>query len=205
VFALSLAASTPAFGVMVLSANMTHSQETTRGEFLTDDGGPRPESFGTASFRLNDARTELTFTASIFNIDITGSQTPDDANDDLLAAHIHAAPDARFGQNSPVVWGFFGAPDNDTTPDDLVVTPFSSGVGGTISSKWDAPEGNNATTLADQLPNILTGHSYINFHTTQFRGGEIRGTIVPDGGSSILLLGCSLVGMAAIQRKLRGS
>ena len=34
------------------------------------------------------------------------------------------------------------------------------------------------TTLTAQLPNILSGHSYINFHTNQFTGGEIRGAIV---------------------------
>jgi hypothetical protein len=39
-------------------------------------------------------------------------------------------------------------------------------------------EGNN-TTLTAQLPNILSGHAYINFHTVQFGGGEIRGNIVP--------------------------
>src|SRR5204862_2051921 len=33
------------------------------------------------------------------------------------------------------------------------------------------------TTLAAQLPNILAGRSYINFHTRQFGGGEIRGQI----------------------------
>jgi hypothetical protein len=57
-----------------------------------------------------------------------------------------------------------------------VVIPFPSGVGGTIFSKWDAPEGNN-TTLTVQLPNILAGLSYINFHTTRLPGGEIRGQI----------------------------
>ncbi len=49
-------------------------------------------------------------------------------------------------------------------------------MGGTISGKWDLPEG-NSTTLTAQLPNILSGHSYINFHTTQFTGGEIRGAL----------------------------
>ena len=57
------------------------------------------------------------------------------------------------------------------------MTPFATGVGGTFSGKWDAPEGNN-TTFAAQLDNILAGHAYINFHTTQFGGGEIRGNIV---------------------------
>ena len=57
-----------------------------------------------------------------------------------------------------------------------MVTPFARGVGGTVFSKWDLAEGNN-TTLTAQLPNILAGLSYINFHTDRFRGGEIRGQI----------------------------
>jgi hypothetical protein len=57
-----------------------------------------------------------------------------------------------------------------------VVTPFSSGVGVTISGKWDAPEG-NGTTLAAQLSNLREGRAHVNFHTTQFLGGEIRDNI----------------------------
>jgi len=64
----------------------------------------------------------------------------------------------------------FGSPDNDIAPDNLMVTPFASGVGGTFSSTWDLNEGNAGTTLAAQLPNILAGRSYINFHTV--RGGH---------------------------------
>src|SRR5262249_52805086 len=73
-------------------------------------GDPRPLSFGTADFILNDAGTALSFTATVFNIDFTGSQTPG-PNDNLVAAHIHAG-----GAAAPtflVVWGFFGAPFND--------------------------------------------------------------------------------------------
>ncbi len=70
--------------------------------------------------------------------------------------------------------GFFGAPLNDNNPNDVVTTPFSSGVGGTISGKWDPPEG-NGTTFAAQLANLKGGRAYINFHTTQFAGGEVRG------------------------------
>ena len=32
--------------------------------------------------------------------------------------------------------------------------------------------------MAAQLPNILAGRSYINFHTSQFPGGEVRGQIL---------------------------
>src|SRR5262245_2195913 len=128
---------------------------------------------GYAAFFLDGAMTSLSFTVTVTGLDFTGSQTPDPA-DDLLAAHIHAA--APRGTNAGVRFGFFGTPFNDTNPDDVVVTPFASGVGGTIVSKRDLNEGNN-TTLAAQLPNILAGRSYINFHTRRLPGGEIRGQI----------------------------
>ena len=128
---------------------------------------------GYAAFFLDDEMTSLSFTVTVTGLDFTGSQTPD-PSDDLLAAHIHAA--APRGTNAGVRFGFFGTPFNDTNPDDVVVTPFPNGIGGTIVSKWDLDEGNN-TTLAAQLPNILAGRSYINFHTRRLPGGEIRGQI----------------------------
>ncbi len=156
-------------------------------------------SFGIATFNLNDAMSALTFTATIFNIDVTGSQTVD-PNDNLVAAHIHASPTTTPTTNVGVVWGFFGAPFNENNPNDFALTPFTSGVGGTFSGKWDALEGNN-TTLTAHLPNILAGRSYINFHTTQFGGGEVRGAIsVPDRGASVLLLGFSLLVMEGLRR-----
>jgi hypothetical protein len=115
----------------------------------------------------------MTMNVTVNNIDFTGSQTAD-TNDNLLNAHIHAGAAVAPGVNGPVVWGFFGSPFNDNNPNDQVVTPFSSGVGGSIKGKWDAPEG-NGTTLAAQLSNLREGRAYINFHTTQFTGGEIRG------------------------------
>ena len=119
------------------------------------------------------AMTSLSFTVTVAGLDFTGTQTAD-PGDDLLAAHIHAP--APRGANAGVRFGFFGLPFNDTNPNDVVVTPFASGVGGTIFSKWDLTEGNN-TTLAAQLPNILAGQSYINFHTRRLPGGEVRGQI----------------------------
>ena len=128
---------------------------------------------GYAAFFLDRDMTSLSFNVTVTGLDFTGTQTAD-PSDDLLAAHIHA-PAAR-GTNAGVRFGFFGQPFNDTNPNDVVVTPFASGVGGTVFSKWDLTEGNN-TTLAAQLPNILAGQSYINFHTRRLPGGEIRGQI----------------------------
>jgi len=152
--------------------NMTNGQENPPTNPTTTGGARRAASYGTAIFNMNAAQTQMTFTATVNNIDFTGSQTAD-INDNLIAAHIHAGPTVTPTTNGPVVWGFFGAPFNDNNPNDIVNTP-GPGVGGTISGKWDPPEG-NGTTFAAQLANLTGGHAYINFHTTQFGGGEIRG------------------------------
>lgn len=192
--------------VTLLTANLTHDQETGIAgttPLVTAAGDARALSYGMATFELNDAQTSMTMTATVYNIDITGSQTAD-TNDDLVAAHIHGG--APPGSNASVRWGFFGSPDNDNSPDNLMVTPFGVGVGGTFTSVWDQAEGNAGTTLTDQLPNILGGLSYINFHTKQFGGGEIRGQLttsaVPEPGSLALLAG-GLPALLALRRRKR--
>ena len=103
------------------------------------------------------------------------------------------------------MWGFFGAPFNDNNPMDTFVTPFANGVGGVFSGKWDAPEGNN-TTLTAQLDNILMGRSYINFHTAQFGGGEVRGAIlpesVPEPSSTFGMLATALLALLGFRGRL---
>jgi uncharacterized protein (TIGR03118 family) len=153
--------------------NLSNSQENPPTNPTTTGGARRPASYGTARFQFNAGATALTVSGTVHNLDFTGSQTAD-TNDNLTNAHIHAGPSVAPGVNGPVVWGFIGTPFNDNNPNDAVVTPFSSGVGGTFSGKWDAPEG-NGTTLAAQLGNLRAGRAYINFHTVQFPGGEIRG------------------------------
>lgn len=186
----------------ILVANLSIDQEPPPITPMTTTGAPRPIPFGTATFTLNDAMTQLSFMATVFNIDVTGTQTAD-INDNLVAAHIHAAASLAPPATAGVVWGFFGMPFNNNNPSDGGMTPFTTGVGGTFTGTWDMNEGNN-TNLATQLPNILAGRSYINFHTTQYGGGEIRGalTVVPEP-STFVLLGLGIAGAVAARRRCR--
>jgi hypothetical protein len=193
--ALLLSFGAPAHSATTLFAILTNFEEPTPVIPTFSNGALRPVSFGDGTFILNDAGTALTYSINVFNIDFTGLQTAD-VNDNLIAAHIHAGP--SIAPTQPVRFGFFGAPFNDNNPNDVVFTPFANGVGGSISGKWDASEGNN-TTLAAELGNILAGRAYVNFHTVQFAGGEIRGVItsVPEPSTwAMMLLGFGVIGAA---------
>src|SRR5215813_13688302 len=91
----------PSYADTFLFANLNNASENPPTVPTTSTGAPRPASFGFATFRLNDAQTAMTFTATIFNLDLTGSQTAD-INDNLIAAHIHAAPTVTPAVNGPV-------------------------------------------------------------------------------------------------------
>src|SRR5215207_2556340 len=112
----------------LLFANLTNAQENPPAIPTLSTGGARPASFGTASFVLNTAMTSMTFSATVFNIDFTGSQTVD-TNDNLTVAHIHGAALVLPTQNAGVVWGFVGTPFNDNNPNDIVFSPSATGVG----------------------------------------------------------------------------
>ena len=65
------------------------------------------------------------------------------------------------------------------------VTLFSGGMGteGEVQGTFTAPDPGNACgwqTLADVLQAMTSGNTYVNVHTPQFGGGEIRGQVAAD-------------------------
>src|SRR4030095_12460055 len=95
---LATANLTPA-EVRLYVVSLTNGQEVPPTVPTTAGGAARPVSNGTARFQFNSAQTSMTFTATINNIDVTGTQTPGDTNDNLVAAHIHAGAGVMPGVN----------------------------------------------------------------------------------------------------------
>ncbi len=157
-------------------------------------GGVVTDATGTATLTLNDTEDALEIHVRVFGLDVDGSLTPGDDQDNVLAMHIHAAP---RGTNGGVVFGFI-SPNSDTNGQ-LVITPEVDGF--SLTSIWDGNEGNN-TTLADQLDNLRNEGLYFNVHTVANGGGEIRGQIeVPEPTSIALLLASGGLTLARGRRR----
>jgi hypothetical protein len=86
----------------------------------------------------------------------------DDLSSPAFAAHIHCAP---AGSNGPVGVTLFTG---------------TRGVEGEVVSSFSAPDPGNGcgwTDLSDVLDAMATGGAYVNVHTTQHPGGEVRGQV----------------------------
>jgi Ca2+-binding RTX toxin-like protein len=120
---------------------------------------------------LHDGETIVTG-ASFTGLDIDGTVTPNNSDDDITSLHIHRAP---AGSNGPVVFGFI-SPNSDTNGDRVISRDFNS-----VDSIWNPGEGNSDPV--DEVSNLLAGNLYINAHTADFPGGEIRGQLTAIEGA----------------------
>ncbi|HEX6327225.1 MAG TPA: CHRD domain-containing protein [Jiangellaceae bacterium] len=116
---------------------------------------------GVAVFKRT-GEDELTFFLNVANIE------------NVSMSHIHLAP---AGQNGGVVvWLYPSAP-----PPQLIPGRFDGPLAsGTITSA-NLVGALAGKTVQDLVDNIEAGNAYVNVHTSQFPGGEIRGQIAHHG------------------------
>ena len=112
---------------------------------------------GIATFTVSPDGTSLHYVLSVS--DITG----------VMGAHLHAGPST---QNGPAIAGLFnpsmaGHPTGKVHGSLSVGTIRASNLTGPLAGK----------ELSDLILLIKTGNTYVNVHTTQNRGGEIRGQL----------------------------
>ncbi len=62
------------------------------------------------------------------------------------------------------------------------------------------PSIGNAVLLAGQVADILAGLWYVNIHSTTFNGGEIRGQVVPEPATALLVV-AGLIGLSVSMRR----
>ncbi len=132
---------------VVMTATLTGGEETPA---LIGTG-----AVGTAAVAVDVANEEISVTLTLFNLPTTTS-----------AGHIHIGP---RGVGGPVVVGF-PTSLNGRTGD--ISIGFRLGVSAFIAR----PE-IGINTMADAIQAIILGNAYVNVHTTQNPGGEIRGQL----------------------------
>ena len=89
----------------------------------------------------------------------------------IIQSHIHIAP---AGVNGPVRLFLYPAPPATLPAPLITVTEKSILVEATVDSSEV-----NGITYEELLTAMRSGNTYVNVHTTQFPGGEIRGVIQP--------------------------
>ena len=113
---------------------------------------------GQAVFQLNKDETELSFRLIVANIE------------NITMAHIHVAP---AGANGPVVvWLYPEAP-----PPQLIEGQFNGILATGVITDDHLVGQLEDESLADLVELIRAGNTYVNVHTSQHMGGEVRGQI----------------------------
>jgi len=119
------------------------------------------DAAGVATYKLNDAETELTYRLIVANID------------GVTQSHIHCGSPEVAG---PVVAFLFGFNAAGVTVNGVLAE-------GTITAANVIPRADSAAcpggvaNLADLIEKLRTGGAYTNVHTLEWPGGEIRGHI----------------------------
>ncbi len=171
--ALAAVCAGPAMAASLFAATLSGGQE------VPSSGSPHT---GTATFELLGAGTATPSLAfdmlfdPAFDFGLDGNVGPQQ----VVGLHIHRAP---RDQNGSVVYGIISPSSEVLGFSDVVFSATADGAT-RITGEWDADEGLGGLTFSDfaaifddTAPGTDTPF-YVNLHTTDFPGGEIRGQIV---------------------------
>jgi hypothetical protein len=139
--------------VVNLTATLTGAEETTATPGVL---GLLTGAVGTATVSVDATNVEVAVQLQLFNFATATS-----------AGHIHVGPRGVAG---PVVLNF---PIPQGRTGDL---PLSFRLG---SSAFVARPEIGINTMQDLIQAIVGGGAYVNIHTSQYPGGEIRGQLIP--------------------------
>lgn len=113
---------------------------------------------GLATFQLSRDGTELSYRLNVANIE------------NVTQAHIHRAP---AGQNGGVVAWLYP----DGPPAQLIEGRSDGTLATGVITDADLVGSLEGQTVADLVDEISAGNAYVNVHTSQYPGGEIRGQL----------------------------
>jgi hypothetical protein len=127
---------------------------------------PPINTAGTGDFEMKNQQGMITFSLNFSDLSST-----------LTVAHLHFAPTKVAGGVMIFLCGGGGQPDCPAvTQGTITGTITAANVTGPTTQGIDAGD------LDSALEAVRTGLSYVNMHTTNFAGGEIRGQLRRGGG-----------------------
>lgn len=135
--------------VLSFKAHLSGDQEIPRAE---------TNATGQTIFKLSKDGTELEYKLIVANIE------------NVTMAHIHVAP---AGANGGVVAWLYP----DSAPPQLIPGRTNGILAEGIITSADLVGSLAGATLQDLIDLMIAGQTYVNVHTSQYPGGEIRGQI----------------------------